>query len=378
MNVVFFGFSMLFSLFCLEYSDFGKMNLLILSWSGFRLWPGRVGQRCEACAQEWHGICHLLTGRSQWERKSRWHLWHPTARNTTLLASVREDVAEVLRMQSLFERWWDDERPSTNVHEVIVFVEDVTKRRVSRWQVWLDSHIPFRQGFCQCNSGWFGPTCSVSCPGCSQARHGHIQSDLVSKCFQCDGQEGSTGCDDGREGNGTCGKLSARWHSTTNGTIASGTTKENDTCRHRHNQWSARMKTSDMWRDAMRHIWSFLDYSTSNSVPYALDVVDVFLGQGICQTGYDGETCAQATEFHTTEQRSQIFAQHVSQKNSSGKLTDAEVPPCTTWLFFPFTFPLAARCKGHGKLMHRTFKFLRWSICDGFESSGTWIEWRDD
>ena len=30
------------------------------------------------------------------------------------------------------------------------------------------------------------------------------------KCFQCDGQEGSTGCDDGREGNGTCGKLSAR------------------------------------------------------------------------------------------------------------------------------------------------------------------------
>ena len=80
----------------------------------------------------------------------------------------------------------------------------------------------------------------------------------------------------------------------------------------------------------MRHIWSFLDYSTSFSVPYALDVVDVFLGQGICQTGYDGETCAQATEFHTTEQRSQIFAQHVSQKNSSGKLTDAEVPPCTT------------------------------------------------
>lgn len=41
-----------------------------------------------------------------------------------------------------------------------------------------------QEGFCQCNLGWFGPTCSVSCPGCSQ--------------------EGSTGCDDGREGNGTC------------------------------------------------------------------------------------------------------------------------------------------------------------------------------
>lgn len=52
---------------------------------------------------------------------------------------------------------------------------------------------------------WFGPTCSVSCPRCSQ--------------------EGSQGCDYGREGNGTC----------------------------------------------------------------------------ICKTGYDGETCANTAEFHTTE-----------------------------------------------------------------------------
>lgn len=68
------------------------------------------------------------------------------------------------------------------------------------------------------------------------------------------------------------------------------------------------------------------------------DIVNVFLGQGICQTGYDGETCSQATEFHTTEQRSQIFAQHVSQKNSSRKLADSEVPPCNL-IVFSFYLP---------------------------------------
>ena len=121
----------------------------------------------------------------------------------------------------------------------------------------IPRNISHRKGFCQCYPGWYGTTCSVSCPRCSQAIPGTQRTrkatgtlgfllegrpESTQRWFQgllsgkgslpefggeAGGsakpsdplgirptrllQEGSFGCDEGREGNGTCSNLSTPW-----------------------------------------------------------------------------------------------------------------------------------------------------------------------
>ena len=268
--------------FCVKsvkYSDFGRIFCesgdpcflvrvsTVARPCGTALWslrPGENGMR--------HGICmgfamNLLTGQCSSQRETHekvdiaWHLWHhPTA---TIWAGILPSWRVFEKMwQKCFGcrvvlrqmmRWWDDERPSANVHEVIVFVEDVTKRRVlSRlWQVRLDSSLLSARAFA--SAIWAGLGQLARCHVQDALRHGMAYTVNPITCFpnvsnlmdrrvplvvmmaEKETEHVESWAQDG----------TPQWMGQLEGCREKyGAAKESNTCRHRRDQWSARMKKS--------------------------------------------------------------------------------------------------------------------------------------